>query len=55
MFAPFPARIPAVGIPPLHGTEELAVDEHLQRVPDGVDGELQPLAGLEELLAPVNL
>ena len=36
-------------------TEGLAVDEHLQQVLGGVDGELQPLARLEELLALLHI
>ena len=36
-------------------TEGLAVDEHLHRVAGGVDDELRPLAGLEELLARVDV
>ena len=33
----------------------MPVDEHLHRVPSRVDGELRPLAGLQELLARVDV
>jgi hypothetical protein len=36
-------------------TEVLPVDEHLHAVPGGVDGQLRPLAGLQELLAGVDV
>jgi hypothetical protein len=36
-------------------TVRLPVDEHLQRVAGRVDGELRPLAGLQELLARVDV
>jgi len=37
------------------GTVGLAVDEHLQGVAGGVDGQLRPLSGLQELLVRVDV
>ena len=37
------------------GTVGLAVDEHLQAVAGGVDGQLRPLSGLQELLVGVDV
>jgi len=37
------------------GTVGLPVDEHLQGVAGGVDGQLRPLSGLQELLVRVDV